>query len=70
MDNLRVPVPAIVKPLLMPFKTVEEDGAKVRKLALLLLMQQLAPVSMQTAHSLENFSNLVFEACADCQAVG
>lgn len=69
MDHLRVPVPAIVKPLLIPFKTAEEDGAKVRKSALLLLMQQLAPVSMQTARSLENFSNLVFEAFTDCQAV-
>jgi len=48
-----VPVPAMVKPLLMPFKTVEDEGAKVTKSSLLLLMQHLAPESMQTARSLE-----------------
>jgi hypothetical protein len=43
-----VPVPAMVSPLLMPFKKVEDDGANVMKSTLLLLIQQLAPVSMQT----------------------
>jgi hypothetical protein len=49
-----VQVPSILKLLPNPFKTEEDDGAKVRKSALLLLMQQLAPVSMHMARSLEN----------------
>lgn len=49
MVHFMVPVPAMVSPLLMPFKTVEDDGANVMKSALLLLIQQLAPVSVQTA---------------------
>jgi hypothetical protein len=54
----------------MPFNTVEEDeGAKVRKSDLLLLMLQLAPVSIQTACSLENHINFILVAKADCQAV-
>jgi hypothetical protein len=59
MVHLMVPVPSIFKPLPIPFKTEEDDGAKVRKSALLLLMQQLAPVSMHMAQSLKTsvFSN-------------
>jgi hypothetical protein len=60
----------MVSPVPIPFKTVEEaEGAKVRKSDLLLLMLQLAPVSMQTACSLENRINFVFVDNADCQAV-
>jgi hypothetical protein len=59
MVHLTVPAPAMWSPLPMPFRTVEDEGAKVRKSDLLLLMQQLAPVSMQTARSLENLSSFV-----------
>ncbi len=51
-----VPVQAIARPLLIPFKMAEGDGAKVRKSALLFLMQQLAPVSIQTACALEKLN--------------
>lgn len=36
-----MPVPVMLRPLLIPLSTVEDDGAKVRKSALLLLMQEL-----------------------------
>jgi hypothetical protein len=60
--HLIVPVPAMVSPLLMPFRTVDDEGAKVMKSSLLLLIQQLAPVSIQTGLSLENFRRRVLEA--------
>lgn len=50
-----VPVPAMDRPLSMTLRTVDVEGAKVRKSSLLLLIQQLAPVSIQIAHSSENF---------------
>jgi hypothetical protein len=55
--HLIVPVPVIASPLLIPFKTVEDEGEKVIKLFLLLLTLQLAPVSMQMARSLEKRSS-------------
>jgi hypothetical protein len=54
--HLIVPVPAMASPLLIPFKTVEDEGEKVIKSFLLLLTLQLAPVSMQMARSLEKRS--------------
>jgi hypothetical protein len=49
MFHFRVPVPFMDRPLLIPFRMVEEEGAKVIKSSLQLLMLQLAPVSMQMA---------------------
>jgi hypothetical protein len=58
------------RPLLIPFKTVDVDeGAKVMKSDLLLLMLQLAPVLIQMACSLENLISFVFEFIVDCHAI-
>jgi hypothetical protein len=54
----------------MPFKTVDwEEGAKVMKSDMLLLMLQLAPVSIQMACSLENLISFVLVFIVDCHAI-
>jgi hypothetical protein len=57
------------RPPLIPLRMVEEEGAKGIKSSLQLLMQQLAPVSMQMAWSLENFIRRELYAAVDCQAL-
>jgi hypothetical protein len=57
------------KPLLIPLRMVEEEGAKVMKSSLQLLMEQLAPVSIQTARSSENFMRRELDTAVDCQAL-
>jgi type IV secretory pathway VirD2 relaxase len=69
MFHFIVPVPLMDRPLLIPFRTVEKEGAKVIKSSLQLLMVQLAPKSMQMARSSENFMRRELDAAMDCQAL-
>jgi hypothetical protein len=70
IGHLTVPVPCMERPLLIPFITVEGgEGRREIKSSLLLLIVQLAPVSIQTARSLENLINFEVWRMLDCQAV-
>lgn len=53
----------------MPLRMVEDEGAKVIKSSLQLLMQQLAPVLMQMARSSEIFMRRELDETKDCQAL-
>jgi hypothetical protein len=70
MVHLIVPVPAMLSPLLMPFRTLFVVGSSERKSDLMLEIQLEAPVSMHIGQPPgEKFMILVDDECKDCHAL-